>query len=122
MKLNISAVLLAIALTFIGASYFFQAERKVYTFPELPNRYVVTIQESGTRLGIFGTHPRYSLSISRQKEKHGHEIDISLFNSNDDVLTYLKNSSVSNVTGGISFVQSSGHTLFIPNEAFEGGR
>lgn len=97
-------------------------ESTIYTYPELKSGYVVTVLESGARFGFFSVHPRYALRITPKRGRVGHDFDVSLFNTDEDVHAYLGHGRIVENGDGITFSQPSGHSVFVPRQWYEGGR
>ncbi|WP_374517366.1 hypothetical protein [Undibacterium squillarum] len=97
-------------------------EDPLFTYPELRHGITVKVVKAGTSLTFLHSEPRYILSISRKRSLYEHEVEISLFNFDEDMTAYLQRSSVTKDENGITFKQPSGHAVFIPQSAYEGGR
>ncbi|MCH8622834.1 hypothetical protein [Undibacterium sp. TS12] len=106
---------------FVG--FYLNESRELYTY-NLESEYVaVGVNLEGHKIHLLDIEDLYSLWVSRthrgQPERRVHYLNVHLFNhDNLDPVTYLKTCKVVASPGGISFVQPSGHTLFIPESAY----
>lgn len=72
----------------------------------------------------FGTQRRYFLFVGRGKEApaYGVYIDFSFPSAGRDADEFIRASKVEWDERGLTFVTKAGHRLFLPKEAFVGGR
>ncbi|QGZ42381.1 hypothetical protein [Pseudoduganella flava] len=97
-------------------------EKQLYEFPLGGSEYRVTLLRSGAELTLLSVRPRYKLRIARKLGATGHELDVPIFDFDDDVIAYLNRSQITESGEGITFNQPSGHTLFVPKRWYEAGR
>lgn len=97
-------------------------ETPLYIYPQLRHGITLEVMEEGTRLTFLRAEPRYVLHISRKRSSYGHDVDISLYNYDEEMIAYLRKGRVVEDDNGITFTQASGHAVFVPRQWYEGGR
>jgi len=86
--------------------------------------YELYVMEGGLNWTLFGTERRYYLFIGRAEGEpsHGHAIDYSFHPGGTDLAAHIQASKVEWSDDGVTFVEASGHRLFVPKKMFIGGR
>jgi hypothetical protein len=86
--------------------------------------YTVSVIEGAINWGILGTSRRHYLFIGRGTEapSYGHYLDYTFHSGFEEVDEYIGRSTVEWKPEGLTFVEASGHRLFVPKAMFIGGR
>lgn len=120
---NKTAFLIAIVVSIAIFGWLMKSKAApLFVYSQLRHGVTVEVLEEGTRLAFLRAEPRYILHISRRQSPYGHDVDISLFNFDEELITYLHRGRVTEDGQGITFTQASGHSIFIPRKWYEGGR
>jgi hypothetical protein len=86
----------------------------------------LSVGEGGKDFDGFPLHVgrRYFIYVGMEAgtPTYGHRIDHSFTHSVEDLEPYLERAKTTWSEEGVTFVEPSGHTLFIPKEWFLGGR
>ncbi|BBB62544.1 hypothetical protein UNDKW_4271 [Undibacterium sp. KW1] len=89
--------------------------REIYSFEDQKTRggQLVTISKDGTHnLRYSSETERYVLNVSFSRREIS--LDISLFNHDEDIISYLRKCKVIETNEGLTFLQPSGYSTFIP--------
>jgi len=89
--------------------------REIYSYEDQKKRggHYVTISTDGTHKHQFtDEEDRYVLNVFFYKRFIS--VDISLFNRDEDIISYLKKCKVIETDEGLTFLQPSGYSTFIP--------
>ncbi len=89
--------------------------REIYSYEDQKTRggHLVTISRDGTHKHGYGSDTeRYVLNVSFSRRSI--DLDISLLNRDEDVISYLKKCKVTETNEGLTFLQPSGYLTFIP--------
>lgn len=71
----------------------------------------------------FEIRRNYSIYVGRDPQpSYGHWVDLSFFPEPDDMKTFLNKASTNWTDQGVELVLPSDHRVFIPKDAFTGGR
>jgi hypothetical protein len=89
--------------------------------------YYLSVVEGKVEWSFFlpGWERHYYLYVGRSSGEpdYGHFVEFSFHPSGvDDLETHVRKSNIEWSETGVTFKESSGHTLFIPKEMFIGGR
>ncbi|MFZ6875931.1 hypothetical protein ACO0LF_28045 [Undibacterium sp. Di27W] len=107
-------------LPLLAFSYFLLHEpgekvREIYSYEDQKKRggHHVTISSDGTHQhGYSQEEDRYVLNVFFYRRSIS--VDISLINRDENIISYLKKCKVTETSEGITFLQPSGYSTFIP--------
>jgi hypothetical protein len=91
---------------------------RIYTYKNVEGDVSVHIVAYGKRLYFFDLDDAYVLRVTHSDWNRGVFMDISLFNSGEDVRSYLKKCAVTSSENGITFAQPNGIALFVPRSTY----
>ncbi len=90
----------------------------IHTYKKVEGDISVHIVANGKRMNFLNFEDSHVLRVTHGDWNRGVFVDISLFNSDDDIPGYLKKCVVTSSEKGIAFIQPNGITLFIPRSAY----
>jgi hypothetical protein len=96
--------------------------------PGADSEYVLQVVALGVNLWTIPFTRNYAILVghpsgnSRDALAYGHRSQCSFFPGSDNIEDYIRRSTVAWTPAGVALKQPSGETLFIPREAFAGGR
>ncbi|MDP1980534.1 hypothetical protein [Undibacterium sp.] len=117
---SILALIFLAVLPLLAFTYFLFHEpgekvREIYSYEDQKKRggHHVTISTDGTHKHQFtDEEDRYVLNVFFYKRSIS--VDISLINRDEDIISYLKKCKVIETDEGLTFLQPSGYSTFIP--------
>jgi len=86
--------------------------------------YTLSVEQWGFDLHAIPWQYTYMIWISsgREPQDYGHLVYLPLSPEGDDPDADISKSKVEWSNDGVTFIESTGHSLFIPKKAFTGGR